>query len=267
MATVGADDHFISVTGNDVHVIARDQRDRQLPLVRTAGAWRADDLAIASDAPSASGGAAAFLHANALHLVSRAGTDGHLIDQHRTGGVATHDDLTATAHDSNGHSPPCATYRPATFVRAGEAPRIVFRAVRGGIWLIERDTLVARNLGAVAEKVGAAGIVGAPNAAGNPTAVAADTPRVFYRAVDGTVIEIFNEGATVKWREVCAGAAGDPAAFADAEGPKVSFRAEDGSIRVARLVNGTWTCEQATMTRSPELPVDPATLSGPSFPA
>ena len=57
---------------------------------------------------------------------------------------------------------------------------------------------------------GRLGAPGAPNAAGSPTAVAADTPRVFYRTDAGTIVEIFEDGGGVKWREVCTNAAADP---------------------------------------------------------
>jgi GH25 family lysozyme M1 (1,4-beta-N-acetylmuramidase) len=249
VANGAVDDPYIAATGNDVHVVFRDLNDRQSHLLRTAGKWQADDIAIASGAPAASGSAIAYQHANDLHIVSRAGTDGHLIDLHRAGGIARQDDITATAYDADGRSPPPATYRPATFARPNEPPRIVFRARRGAIWLIERDTLRAQDLAAAAVNVGS-GVAGAPRAAGSPTAIATDAARVFYRTGDGTIIEISDNHTTVAWREVCAGAAADPVAFADAEGPKVTFRAEDGSIRVARLADGAWVCESATTTRS-----------------
>ena len=256
VANGAVDDPYLAIAGDEVHVVFRDRNDRQSHLARTAGAWQADDLAIASTAPAASGSAIAYQHASALHVVSRAGHDGHLIDLYRVGGVARHDDITAAAHDANGRSPPPATYRPATFARPNEAPRIVFRALRGAIWSIERDTLRAQDLAAAAVNVGS-GAAGAPRAGGSPTAIATDTARVFYRTVDGTIIEISDNRAAVTWREVCAGAAADPVAFADAEGPKVTFRAEDGSIRVARLADGAWVCESAITTRSSQPIVHP----------
>jgi GH25 family lysozyme M1 (1,4-beta-N-acetylmuramidase) len=247
VANGAVDDPYLAVTGNDVYVVFRDRNDRQSHLARTAGRWQADDLETASGGPAASGSAIAYQHARDLHIVSRAGTDGHLIDLHRTGGIAGHDDLTATARDADGRSPPAATYRPAVFARPNEAPRIVFRARRGAIWSIQRDTLRAQDLAAAAVNADS-GVAGAPRATGSPTAIATDTARVFYRTVDGAIIEISDNGKTVAWREVCAGAAADPVAFADADGPKVTFRAEDGSIRIAWLADGAWACESVTTT-------------------
>ena len=71
----------------------------------------------------------------------------------------------------------------------------------------------------------------------------------------GTIIEISDNRTTVTWREVCTGAAADPMAFVDAEGPKVTFRAEDGSIQVARLANGAWICESATTITRASQPI------------
>jgi GH25 family lysozyme M1 (1,4-beta-N-acetylmuramidase) len=266
VASGAVDDPCIAVTSNDVHVVFRDQNDRQAHLVRTAGKWQADDLATASGAPAASGSAIAYQHANDLHIVSRAGTDGHLVELCRASGIARHDDITATAHDADGRSPPPATYRPTTFARPNEAARIVFRARRGAIWLVERDTLRAQNLAAAAVNA-ASGVAGAPRAAGSPTAIASDTARVFYRAVDGTIIEISDNRTTVAWREVCTGAAADPMAFVDAEGPKVTFRAEDGSIQVARLANGAWICESATTITRASQPIGHQTGRSDTIPA
>jgi hypothetical protein len=53
-----------------------DSADNQVHLSRTGGAWHAEHLA-----PGAAAGAAiAYMHDNALHAVSRAGSDGHLVD-------------------------------------------------------------------------------------------------------------------------------------------------------------------------------------------
>ncbi|MBI4774504.1 MAG: hypothetical protein HY788_10050 [Deltaproteobacteria bacterium] len=241
-AAVG--DPFVAASGGDLHVLYWDRFDNHAHLSRTAGAWHAERLAVGV----AAGAAVAYEHGNALHAVSRAGGDGHLFDLN-----PAMVDLTATARDAQNQPPPVATYRPAAYTPAGQATRIVFRALRGPIWQIERDTLRARNLSALAVKAtgDGAGTPGAPNAAGSPTAVATDTQRVFYRAVDGAIIEIFDDAGTVKWREVCASAAADPTAFVTPTGPQVTFRGQDGSIRLSRLENDAWVCEHATRTMSP----------------
>ncbi len=39
-------------------------------------------------------------------------------------------------------------------------------------------------------------------------------------------------------------------AFVAPTGPQVTFRGQDGSIRLARLENGAWVCDNATVTTS-----------------
>ena len=191
-------DPSVTVLGKDLHVVYWDSSDHQAHVVRTADAWQAGELAGRPAAPSAAGAAVAYEYSGGLHILARAGAAGHLIDMFRRGSVAINDDLTATARDDQNNVLPAATYRPATYTRRGGAVSIVFRALHGSIWLIDRDTLRARNLGALAVKAqgSGAGVPGAPNAAGSPTALAADTSRVFYRTADGTVIEIFDDAGT-----------------------------------------------------------------------
>jgi hypothetical protein len=231
-------DPFLIASGRECHVFYWDSADNQVHLSRTGGAWHAEHLA-----PGAAAGAAiAYMHDNALHAVSRAGSDGHLVDL-----TPASVDLTAAARDAQNQPPPAATYRPAAYTPAGRAPRIVFRALRGAIWIIERDTLRARNLGELAVKAGGAdaGTAGAPLAAGSPTAAFADTSRVFYRTADDDIVEIFDDSGTVRWREVCGSAAADPTAFVTPAGIQLAFRGSDGSVRVAQLQKGEWVCENA----------------------
>jgi len=240
------DDPFVTLVQNDVHVVYWNEFNYHIHLSRQGGStWHAAhtaDLAATPPPPHASGSAVAYTHQNVLHFVSRAGGDGHLIDS-RAGAGGAPADLTATARDSAGHPPPAATYRPATYTPAGKAPRIVFRAVRGDVWQIERDTLLAKDL--------SLNVGHAPPAAGSPTAVVTDQAHVFYRTMDGTIIDIFDDAGVWSRRNVCADAAADPTAFVDGLGHAAfSFRAIDGSIRVARFVNGAWKCENATRPQS-----------------
>ena len=179
----------------------------------------------------------AYLYQNALHVVSRAGDAGHLIDLTAPSGSAAPLDLTAGAHTTLAVPVPAATYRPTTYTKAGEAPRIVFRTLHGPIWQIERDTLNAINL---------TGAANAPNAAGSPSAVAvAATVHILYRGFDGTVNDIFDDGHVWSTQQVCSDvAASDPTAYVDELGhAAASFRTSQGRIRVARFVNGNWQCE------------------------
>jgi hypothetical protein len=232
-------DPSATVLGDTVHVVYWDKDDQQSHLSRTAGTWHHERLA----GTAAAGAAIGFEHENTLHVVCRAGALGHLFDL-----CPAPVDLTAAARDAQNHPPPAATYRPASYQPVGATPRIVFRALRGSVWEIERGMLSARNLGALALKASGAGagIIHAPHAVGSPTAVAADIARIFYRSADGTIIEIFDEGGTVRWREVCAGAAADPTAWVDATGAMVSFRGEDG--HAGRYLGGCRRRAGGTMT-------------------
>ena len=248
------DDPFVTLVQNNVHVVYWNEFNRHIHLSRQGGGtWDAThtaDLAAIPSTPYASGSAVAYLHQNVLHFVSRAGGDGHLIDSYRAGAGGSSDNLTATARDNAGHPPPAATYRPATYTPTGRVARIVFRAVRGDIWQIERDTLNATNLRATAVDASNAGGV-APAAVGSPTAIFVGVPHIFYRTVTGRIIDLFGDINNLRWREVCIDAAADPTAFVDRLGhAAVSFRAIDGTIRVARFVNGTWMCENATRPQS-----------------
>ena len=254
------DDPVITVIQNDLHAVYWNQFNRQIHLFRQGGTWHAEqaaDLGANPRPPLASGSAVAYLHQNAIRFVARGGDDGHLIDHAPGPGGGVAIDLTATARDGAGHSPPAATYRPATYTPAGKAPRVVFRAVRGDIWQIERDTLLAKNLGLSAGHV-------AP-AAGSPTAIVTNQAHVFYRTGDGTIIDIFEDAGAWRSRNVCSDAAADPTAYVDSGGhAAISFRARDGSIQIARFVNSAWQCENATRpqtTREHESIVDDISVS------
>lgn len=241
VASKGIDDPFILVTQNDVHAVFWNEVNEQVHLLRPAGAdWRtelAGDPDVLPPPPDASGSAVAYVFQDTLRFVSRAGPDGHLVDIFRAGGSRPYEDFTANSQDATGKAPPAATYRPTTYTPNGAAPRIVFRAVRGDIWQIERDTLVARNLSFEAGH--------APASAGSPTAVFTDTAHIFYRSLDGTIIEMFDDAGIWRRRNVCVDAAADPTAYVAQGIATVSFRARDGSIRIARFANGTWKCENA----------------------
>jgi GH25 family lysozyme M1 (1,4-beta-N-acetylmuramidase) len=240
------DDPFVLVFENNVHVIHWDQFNAQVHVMRVNGVWRAESIVdrVTPNTPSQiSGSATAYKYRNVFHVVSRSRRDGHLFDFTTPLGSAPSQDLTAASHGPGGITPPAATYRPATYTAAGKAPQIIFRAVRGDIWQIERDTLLAVNLSQDAGH--------APPAAGSPTAIVTDQAHVFYRTMDGTIIDIFDDAGVWRRRTACSDAAADPTAFVDSRGhAAVSFRANDGAIRIARFVNGAWKCENTTRPQS-----------------
>jgi len=230
-------DPCVIVFGNAVHVFYWDESNAQRHLTRAGGAWQEERLVDSAGINMASGNGIAYVHQGALHVVSRAGRNGHLLDLTAPAGTAQQD-LTAGSHDGNGAAPPAATYRPAVYTPTGSASRIVFRAVRGDIWQIERDTMLAKNLSLDAGH--------APPAHGSPAALFAGNAHVFYRTGDGTIIEIYDDAGIWRRRNVCSDAAADPSAYCDdAAQPVVTYLGTGGTIRVARFSNGSWTCEDA----------------------
>jgi GH25 family lysozyme M1 (1,4-beta-N-acetylmuramidase) len=234
------DDPFVLRIQNNVHAVYWNTFNQQVHLFRPAGgSWQSELAADPNALPppeDAAGSAVAYPYQNACHFVSRAGPDGHLIDIFRAAGLRPYEDLTSTPSDAKGNPPPPATYRPTTYAPPGAAPRIVFRAVRGSIWQVERDTLAAKNLTTEAS---------APVSAGSPSAIYADTCRIFYRGTDGAVDEIFERRGKWVSRLVCAFAAADPTGYIDGQGhAAVSFLGNEG-VWVGRLVNDAWTCARA----------------------
>lgn len=227
------DDPRVYVQGNDVHVVYWDKYDHQSHLIRTGGEWSPERLS----GVAASGSAAILFHENAIRAVSRGGTDGHLHEYSLQNGAGVDVDLSAGAHDAAGNAPPLATYRPSICTPYEKAPRIVYRALRGTIWMIERDTLLATQLSPN----------GAPAAVGSPSAVIAETMHVIYRTAAGDLIDLFDDAGSIKSQTIpCnVAAAADPAAFYDGSRAAVSFRAVDDAIHFARYVDGAWVCETA----------------------
>jgi GH25 family lysozyme M1 (1,4-beta-N-acetylmuramidase) len=230
IATDAIDDPFVVRIGNEFHAVYWDNLNEQIHMFRAAdGTWQreqAGDPTALLPPPEASGSGVVYVYQNGIHVVSRAGPDGHLVDIFKGNGGRPFEDFTSTSADGDGQAPPAATYRPTTYTPSGAAPRVVFRGVRGSIWQVERDTLAAKNLTLAAS---------APAAAGSPSAVFTDRCYIIYRGTNGAINVIYDDAGT--WRTV---AAADPTAYVDLNGNvAVSFFANDG-VHVARLVNGTW---------------------------
>lgn len=244
-ATVATDaiaDPFVMRAGNDLHAVFWDTHDQQIHLFKTGSSWQhelAGDPNVLPPPPDAAGSAITYVYQNAVHVAGRGGGDGHLFDLFNANGGNPSEDFTSTASDANGQSPPAATYRPTLYTpaAAGAAPRIVFRAVRGAIWQVERDTLKATNLTAAAN---------APVACGSPSAIVTDRAHILFRGTDRSLNELFEDAGAWRTRRVCAGIVADPTAYVDRNGnAAVSFFADDG-LKVARLANGAWACENVT---------------------
>ncbi len=235
------DDPRILLIKNELHVVYWNENDSQSHMIRRDGVWTPERMS-----GTAASGSAAFLnYLNVCRVVSRGGTDGHLHEYSVQSGSGTDVDLTAGAHDANGQTPPAATYRPAILTSSDKPPRIVYRAIRGEIWMIERDTLSARLLS----------LDSAPVAEGSPSAVTADTAHIIYRSGTGDLIDIAEDASgTWHWETISCpvGAAADPNAFYDGSRAGFSFRGLDDSLYFARNVDGAWTCEVAPALASPQ---------------
>jgi GH25 family lysozyme M1 (1,4-beta-N-acetylmuramidase) len=229
------DDPSIFILQNEIHIAYWGETGVLVHAWRSGGRWQSESFADrtgAATTPSLiSGSPIMYVYQGAMHLVGRSRDAGHLFDF--ATGVAPQD-LTVAAHVAV----PAATYRPAVYARNVQAPRIVFRALRGHIWQIERDTLNATDLSAAST---------APNAVGSPSVAVTDTVHIVFRAVDGRINEIFDDHGTWRTRVVCPDpiSAADPTAFVDDGSAAASFRKRDGGIHIARFVNGAWTCADA----------------------
>ena len=237
-AVAALDDPLMIVVLGSVEAVHWGSGDHHSHLMTdTSGAWHGADLTENPAAPPVSGRAAIYRHQNVTRVVGRAGSDGHLVEFSRDGSIPLGTDLTATSTDAGGAHPPAATYRPSVYTPDAAAPRIVFRALRGDLWEIERDTLVARNLTAAAQ---------AAQAAGSPSAVfAGGVMHTLYRTKDSRVIDLFATATGFASREVPCSvrAAADPTAYIDGGNVAVTYRGVDGTIHRAEPVNGAWTCE------------------------
>lgn len=260
--TEGAfDDPFVAVVdpSGSVAVVHWDTNDHYSHLMTDVdGNWHGEDMNLDQAALKVSGSAVVYWYAEKTHIVGRADQDGHLFDFYRvdTSPKARFDDLTATIKDANGNlisaaNRPLATYRPSVYMSASGKPCIIFRALRGDIWQIARDSLVGTNLTTAAN---------APKCAGSPSALKSSEAHVLYRTKDGKVIDLYDDGGTWKHREVPCDvrAAADPTAYLDGTNAAVTYRAVDGTIDLATLANGVWTCEDTTPPVG-DLPTDGST--------
>lgn len=213
--------------------------------------------------PQSSGQPVVYLSAAASPcVVGRAGPMGHLVELALgpSGWAAT--DLTARATGPQG-IPPAATYSPAVY-HVGSEAFVVYRAIRGDLWRINRTTGQATNL------TGA--VPGSMVAVGHPTCfVLAGQVHVVYRGVDRGLHELTERNGAWSGAVLpCQGpAASDPTCTADATTGVVAFRADDGIVRLLRFDGSTWTCTETVRPANvaPPTPVpapDPARPAGSS---
>ena len=182
---------------------------------------------------SASGQPVPYITGGVVHLVGRAGLDGHLHDVWQEAGTWRHDDLTQLGRDL-ASAMPAATYAPAVGSANGAA-LIVFRGVRGDLWAISRSDNAPVNLTQTTSATGALG---------HPACVTLNgtEPHIVFRGTDRLIHDIWLESGQWHVQDVCADtAAADPAATTDGATAIVAIRTTDNDMHVARY-DGGWTC-------------------------
>ncbi|OGF63839.1 MAG: hypothetical protein A2Y62_21580 [Candidatus Fischerbacteria bacterium RBG_13_37_8] len=209
------------------------------------GTWHIADLTGESGSPDSAGNPVSYITGDIIHTISRTGRDGHLRDIWFENNTWHTQNILTDSRNQNGNSAPPATYTPAiyqpyhistTYQRITEPIRIVYRAVRGQIWEIERDTLAATNLSDASS--------GAPAAAGSPDAYFLNgIPHIIYRDSEGRIHELYKPASTWRHRELnlSALAASDPRVCIIENTPYILFIEPGGQIiRESGIGNGKW---------------------------
>lgn len=214
--------------------------------------WASVGLLRAAKLGDPSGQPVVYLHQGLVHVAGRVDGDGHLFEIWPTASGFASEDVSAQAIANNA-STPAATYSPTAYeTTAGLS--LVYRAVGGSLWQIDRSTNVPTNITAAAG-------AGTIPCTGHPSAfVLGDVPHVVYRGLDGLVYDLWQEGGSWKVQPVCDDAvAADPVATSDGTRAAVAVRAQDGMIDVAIFDGVSWTCgptKRADVTPPPPIPPD-----------
>ena len=174
-----------------------------------------------------------YVTGGVVHIVGRIGAEGHLYDVWFEGNAWRRDDLTALGR-SVILTLPAATYSSCAY-ETSNGVGVVFRAVGGNLWVIDRTGNTPTNLTAAA---------GATLAAGHPTCfVLNNEPHVVYRGSDKLICDISLHGGVWRVQQVCAAkAAADPVATSAGGRGMVAMRAMNGVIHFARFNGTAWTC-------------------------
>jgi len=205
-----------------------------------AGSAKALSAAGVKTSPShgqSSGQPSLYVSGSVVHLIGRAGNEGHLFDVWQDAHGSWHqEDVTALAR-AKVAATPAATYSPCA-VETSDGVGIVFRGVGGELWIVRRRDNAATNLAAAAQ---------ATLAAGHPACFAMqDKPHIVFRGTDRFMHEIWPENGAWKTRRICdAKIASDPAAAMDGRNAVVAVQAMDGTVQVATFDGANWRCDPA----------------------
>jgi hypothetical protein len=200
------------------------------------GGWSSSDLTTATGCPSSAGQAVSYLSGGNVHSVGRVGTDGHLADFWRDAGDWQWLDMMDHATDEKNQAPPAATHRPCVWNSGDGNARIVYRALRGDLWQIERDSLGAVNLSAASTN-------DTPTATGSPAAFLGPdgAPHVVFRSLDGRINDLHLDGGQWKCDDTgcVARAAADPSYDGESG---VTFLSTTGVVNKLVLELAGWRC-------------------------
>jgi len=180
-----------------------------------------------------SGQPTVYVSNGVVHVAGRVGKEGHLYDVWFQGTGWRKDDLTALGRTVVPNLP-AATYSPCAY-ETSSGVGIVFRAVGGNLWVIERTNNAPTNLTSAANAI---------VAAGHPACfVLNDEPHIVYRGSDKLIYDISLHGGAWHVQPVCTGkAAADPVATSEGTTGLVAIRAMNGVIHFARFDGTVWTC-------------------------
>jgi lysozyme len=168
-----------------------------------------------------------------VHVAGRVGKEGHLYDVWFEGTGWKKDDLTALGRTVV-PTLPAATYSPCAY-ETTSGVGIVFRAVGGNLWVIERTNNTPTNLTSATK---------ATPAAGHPTCfVVNNEPHAIYRGSDKAIYDISRHGGAWSVQPLCTDkSAADPVATSTGSAGLVAIRAMNGVIHFARFDGRDWTC-------------------------
>lgn len=237
------------LSGGSCHVVYVGDDDDWHLLIKSGSTWQRlggaltnAGLRAAPHTGIATGPASIYVSGAVTHIIGRVDRGGHLIDVAWDGTQWRHDDLTALGQNLVPDMP-AATYSPCAY-EISTGVGIVFRAVRGDLWVINPNGGAPTNLMAATQT--AAGRAKA--CAGHPTCfVLHDQPHIVYRGTDGAIYEFWLQAGRWHYQPICADpahrAAADPVATTNGTEAVTAFRGADDRIHVERFDGNSWICD------------------------
>lgn len=228
---------------------------------RLGGALTNAGLRSAPHTGIATGPASVYVSGAVTHIVGRVDHDGHLVDVAWDGAQWRHDDLTTLGRNL-APDMPAATYSPCVY-ETSAGVGVVFRAVRGDLWVIALHDGAPTNLMTATQT----STTRAKACAGHPTCFALhDQPHVVYRSTDSMIYEFWLEGGRWHHQPVCADpahqAAADPVATTNGAEAVIAFRGADDRIHIERFDGNSWICDGVAAPAARAHEVEPPSENG-----